>query len=77
VPPDLLLRKHEIAIHDDLEYPARRFDELNFGVGVCFFDLGRQTGGPRLVASDAAVFDGDLHSPSVAKGRVSGSGTIL
>ena len=64
--PDLSLREHEIAVHDDLEDPARGFDQLNIGVGVRFLDLGRQTGGPRLVASDAAVFDGDLHGPSVS-----------
>jgi len=67
VPPDLSLGEHQIAVHDDLEDTARGFDQLNIGVGVRFLDLGRQTGGPRLVASDAAVFDGDLHSPSVAQ----------
>lgn len=66
VPPDFPLREHEIAVDDDLVDPARGFDQLNVGVAVRFLDLGRQTGGPRFVTSDAAVFDGDLHSPSVA-----------
>src|SRR5437773_1720414 len=44
-----------------LEDAARRLDQPHFSMRKRIADLGRQTGGPRLVVSDDAVFDCDGH----------------
>ncbi len=54
-------------VHIHLEYTTRRLDELHFGVRVCLPNLGRQTGGPRLVVSNDAVLDGHVHSVNVSR----------
>src|SRR6267143_4796731 len=54
-------------VHLHLEYATRGLDELHFGVRVCLPNLGRQTGGPRLVVSNDAVFDGHVHSVNVSR----------
>jgi hypothetical protein len=45
----------------DLEHAAGRLDQLHVGVRVCLTNFRRQTGGPRLVVSDDAVFDRHTH----------------
>jgi len=56
-----LLGEDPAPIHVHLEYAARGLDELDFGVRVGLPNLGRQTGGPRLVVSNDAVLDGHMH----------------
>ncbi len=57
-----LLREHAAAIHLHLEHAARRLDELDLRLRKSLADLGRQTGGPRLIVSDDAEFDGHAHA---------------
>lgn len=47
-----------------LEASATRRNQLDRGVGELLLDLGRQPGGPWLVASKGAVFDRDAHDDS-------------
>ncbi len=56
-----LLGEHQPPIHPDLEHPARGLDEFDLGIRECLFELGGQTGRPRLVVSDQAVLDGNAH----------------
>jgi hypothetical protein len=62
VATDDLLGEHAAPVHLDFEHATRRLDQLHVGVRVGLADLGRQTGGPRLIVSDDAVFDRDAHS---------------
>jgi len=55
------LREDQLAVALDLEDSARGFDEARFDVEL-LLDLGRQTGGPGEIVSDAAVFDLDSHA---------------
>ena len=57
-----LLGENATAIDLHFEHAARRLDQLHVGVRVGLADFGRQTGGPWLVVSDDAVFDGDTHA---------------
>jgi hypothetical protein len=54
--------EHPTTVHIDLEHAARRLGHLDLGVRKGAPNLGRQTGGPGLVVSDDAVFDGHEHS---------------
>jgi hypothetical protein len=45
----------------DLEASAARWNQRDLGVWKTLSDLGRQTDGPGLVASDGAVLDRDFH----------------
>ena len=56
------LGKHLAAVGFDFEHAAGRFDELHLRIGKRAADLGRQTGGPRFVVSDDAVFDDHAHT---------------
>ncbi len=60
---ELTLGKDQITVEQDLIDATRRLDQLHLGVGVGLVNLGRQTGGPWLVASNTAVFDRYLHAP--------------
>src|SRR3989449_1060516 len=62
VAAERLLGEHAPAVDFDLEHAARGLDQLHVRVRVGLADLGRQTGGPRLIVSDDTVFDGDAHS---------------
>lgn len=62
VAPDRLLGEDPTSIHFHLEHATGGLDQLHIGVRVNLADLGRQTGGPRLVVSDDAVFDRDSHA---------------
>jgi hypothetical protein len=61
MPPEGLLGKDHRPIHRHLEDPAGGRDQLDVSVWPILAELGRQTGGPRLVVSDDAVVDGDSH----------------
>jgi len=61
VSPEGFLREHSPPVYFHLEHAARRLDQLDLRLRVRSADLDRQTGGPRLVVSDDAVFDRDAH----------------
>jgi hypothetical protein len=54
------LGKHQLSVDGDLEHAAVGGDQLAIGTQA-IRELGRQTGGPRLVVSLAAVFDSNFH----------------
>jgi len=58
---ELLLGEDQLAVHADLEDAAARLDEVGLDA-VLLLDLGRQTGGARLVVSNAAVLDANLRA---------------
>jgi len=62
--PTVQFREDEGAIDSYLERAAGALHELYRRVGVLTLDFGRQTGGPRVVVSDYAVLNGDLHHRS-------------
>jgi len=55
----LLLGEDEVVPHDDLEDTAPAAYELRLNAEL-LLDLGRQTGGARVVVSARAVLDGDV-----------------
>ena len=54
------LGEHQVAVDRDLEDPVLALDQLNRGSKLVL-QLGRQPGGPRLVISNHAVFDRNIH----------------
>src|SRR5260370_37525908 len=62
-----LLGEDPAPVHIHLEYASGGLDEFDLGVWVYLPNLGRQTGSPRLVVSNDAVLDGDLHSVNVSR----------
>ena len=62
VPPERLLRKHQVTVHRHLEHPARRGHQPDLGVGDLRLQLSRQTGGSWLVVSDDAILDDHAHA---------------
>ena len=62
VAPLRLLGENATPVNLNFEHPAGRLDQLHVGLGVGLADFGRQTGGPRLVVSDDAVFDRNAHA---------------
>jgi hypothetical protein len=61
VPVELRLLEDRNAVAYHLEAPAGRRKQGDLSVGVLGTNLGRQTGSPRFVASDGAVFDRYAH----------------
>jgi hypothetical protein len=61
MPPAGLLGEDDLPVHLDLEDPTRRWDEAHFRVREGLLQLGRQTGGQRLVVSDDAILDRHPH----------------
>lgn len=61
MPSGLRFLENGLIIRENFESPAARRNHFDLRVGETLFDLGRQTGGPRLVVSNQAVFDADLH----------------
>jgi hypothetical protein len=55
-----VLGEDEATVHVDVEDAVGAADELRLAVETPF-QVGRQTGGPRLVVSDPAVTDRDVH----------------
>jgi hypothetical protein len=49
------------SVQLDFEHAARRLDQPDLGLGEGRANLGRQTGGPRLIVSDDAEFDCHAH----------------
>ena len=58
---ELGLFEYRLPVALDLETAAARRNQLDVGSRKRIANLGRQTGGPRLVASDGAVLDRDRH----------------
>jgi hypothetical protein len=56
-----LLGKHAPPVQLHFEHAARRFDQLDLRIREGAADLGRQTGGPRLVVSNDAILDVYAH----------------
>jgi hypothetical protein len=50
-----------LTIDCDFKAPTRAGVQADVGADKRFANLGRQTGGPRLVVSKRTVFDADLH----------------
>lgn len=61
VTPDLRLLEDRGAVTRNLEATLAGRDHLEACIGKVLSELGRQTGGPRLVVSDGAVLDGQNH----------------
>jgi hypothetical protein len=61
MPPAGLLGEDQLPVHRDLEHATRGWDEAYVRVREGLLQLGRQTGGPRLVVSDDAILDRHLH----------------
>ena len=59
--PELLLGEEERVAEGHLEDPAAGGDQPHLGLGELLAERGRQTGGPWLVVSDRAEFDGQAH----------------
>jgi hypothetical protein len=58
---ELRLLEYRLAVPQHLEATATRRDHIDLRARERLSNLGRQTGGPRLVASDGAVLDRDRH----------------
>jgi hypothetical protein len=56
---DFVLGEQQLTVEPHLEGATAAFLEAR-GDGETAFDLGRQTGGARLVVSDDAIVDDDL-----------------
>jgi hypothetical protein len=69
MPIEFGLLENGLAVPMDLKAPAARRNERHHGIAELSLDLGRQTDGPRFVASKRAVLDGDFH---VGSGAVMG-----
>jgi hypothetical protein len=61
MPAQLGFLEDWLAIHQHFESTSPRRDHLDLRAGEALLDLRRQTGGARLVVSNDAVFDADLH----------------
>lgn len=57
----------ELAVHRDLEHTAAAGDQLDLRGFDLALNQGSQTGRARLVVSDGAVLDRDLHRPPLAR----------
>jgi hypothetical protein len=55
------LGKHQLPVDGHLEGATRGFPEFELRLRKHLLELGDQTGRPRLVASNDAVFDADVH----------------
>jgi len=62
------LGEHQLPLDAHLEGAAGGLDQLDVGRRPRLLELGRQTGGPWLVASNDAVFDRDVHGGAVRIG---------
>jgi hypothetical protein len=61
VAPDLFLGKHHLAVDGNVEHAAGGLDQLDLDAGKLPPKLRRQTGGARLIVSNDAILDVDLH----------------
>jgi hypothetical protein len=65
-----LLAEDQLPVGDDVELTLLAGDDLRF-VRRLFFQLGRETRGPAVIAvSDGAVEDLDLHPAETTERRV-------
>jgi len=68
VASELRLFEYRLPVALYLETAAARRNQLDVGSRKRIANLGRQTGGPRLVTSDGAVLDRDRHRNRVTGG---------
>jgi hypothetical protein len=61
MPSKAPFREDQRSVHRHLEGAAGGFPELELRLRKHLLELGDQTGRPRLIASDDAVFDADVH----------------
>src|SRR5258708_25141596 len=61
MPSEFRLFEDRLPVARDVEPSAARGLELDVGTGKNRSELGRQTGGPRLVTSNSAILDLDSH----------------
>jgi hypothetical protein len=61
VPAETELGEHRGTADRDFKRAARRLDQPDVRVRKTLAQLGRQTGGPRIVVSDDAVLNPDNH----------------
>jgi hypothetical protein len=58
--PEFFFGEDQRFVGPDFKYAPQTLDQ--FGIGSkSLFEVGRQTGGPGLVVSGDAVFDGEVH----------------
>jgi hypothetical protein len=70
MPTERPFGEEEVAVHGHLEDSAGARDETNFGVRELLLQLGRQTGGPRLIVSDHAKLDDHTHALLLCPGKM-------
>jgi hypothetical protein len=58
-----MLGEEQISIHHDIEHAPVASNQSGFDAELSL-DLGRQTGGPRVVVSNSAVCNRDVHARS-------------
>jgi hypothetical protein len=61
VPAQPPFGEQQVAVETHLEHTTRGLLELYLHLRKGLVQLGRQTGGPRLIVSNDAVFDRDAH----------------
>jgi hypothetical protein len=65
------LGEYENTILHDFEHTPTPLQQLDRCVGICFSNLGCQTGGPGFVVSNDAIADSDVHVGMRGLGSVS------
>jgi hypothetical protein len=61
MPPQRLLRKHELPVDGDFEQSSRRLDQFDVNARVGLLQLSRQTDGSRAVVSDNTILNSHMH----------------
>jgi len=59
-PANTMFGENQVSVRDDVEHTAGTLDEADGRLKITF-EIGRQTGGPRVVVSGYAVGDGNVH----------------
>jgi hypothetical protein len=68
-PAGLVLAECRHAVDHDVKHTAGALDQCGIGA-ESLLQVGRQTGGPRVVVSNHAVGDGDIHGSLLVVLRV-------
>jgi hypothetical protein len=68
VSAQLRFLEYRLPIDAHLKSPAAGADQLQLGVGEPVPNVSRQTGGSRLVVSNDAILDADLHDDVIVVG---------
>jgi hypothetical protein len=64
VSAELRFLEYRLAVAEDFEPAAPRWNQINFYTGIVVPELSRQTGGSGLIVSNDAVLDADSHGRS-------------